>query len=146
MSYMVSRRALLRTSGLVASALALGLAAPRRAGAEAGPSLDAFMAMSQALAGRPSLDRDMGQAILAAFVTSGQAGALSALVAEADPGRSQLKIANAVLAAWYSGLSPVASAAEVTGFNEALVWDALTYTKPWGSCGGETGYWSEVPS
>lgn len=146
MSYMVSRRALLRTSGLVASALALGLAAPQPAHAAAAPSLDAFMAMSQALAGRPSLDRDMGQAILNAFVASGQASELSALVAEANPGQSRLKIADAVLAAWYSGLSPLAGAAEVTGFNEALVWDALTYTKPWGSCGGETGYWSEIPS
>lgn len=146
MSYLVSRRALLRTSGLVASALVLGLAAQQPAHAAAAPSLDAFMAMSQALAGRPSLDRDMGQAILNAFVTSGQAGELSALVAEADPVQSQLKIADAVLAAWYSGLSPAAGAADVTGFNEALVWDALTYTKPWGSCGGETGYWSEIPS
>lgn len=146
MSYMVSRRALLRTSGLVASALALGLAAPQPAHAAAAPSLDALMAMSQALAGRPSLDRDMGQAILNAFVASGQASELSALVAEADPGQSRLKIADAVLAAWYSGLSPLAGAADVTGFNEALVWDALTYTKPWGSCGGETGYWSEIPS
>ena len=146
MSYMVSRRALLRTSGLVASALALGLAAPQPAHAAAAPSLDAFMAMSQSLAGRPSLDRDMGQAILNAFVASGQASELSALVAEANPGQSQLKIADAVLAAWYSGLSPLAGAADVTGFNEALVWDALTYTKPWGSCGGETGYWSEIPS
>lgn len=146
MSYMVSRRALLRSGALATSALALGAVASRSTQAATAPSLDAFMAMSRKLAGRPSLDRDMGQAILSAFISSGEAGDLSALVAEAAPGESQLKIANAVLAAWYSGLSPVAGAAEVTGFNEALVWDALTYTKPWGSCGGETGYWSEVPS
>ena len=143
---MLSRRDVLRTGGLAASALALAAAAPPRADAATAPALDAFMAMSQRLTGQSSLDEDMGQAILAAFTATGQAGELSALVAQPDPARSKLDIANAVVAAWYSGLSPVPAAAEVTGFNEALVWNALTYTKPWGSCGGETGYWSNPPS
>lgn len=146
MSYMVSRRVLLRTGGLAASALALGSAVPRPTYAATAPSLNAFMTMSQKLTGRSSLDRDMGQAILDAFVTTGQTDDLAALAADPDPGRSRLKIANAVLAAWYSGLSPVPGATEVTGYNEALVWDALSYTKPPGSCGGETGYWSSLPS
>ena len=143
---MLSRRDVLRTGGLATSALALSAAAPPRADAATAPALDAFMAMSHRLTGQSSLDQDMGEAILAAFVATGQAGGLSALIAQPDPARSKLDIADAVVAAWYSGLSPAPGATEVTGFNEALVWNALTYTKPWGSCGGETGYWSNPPS
>jgi hypothetical protein len=34
---------------------------------------------------------------------------------------------------------------EVVDFTQALVWNALTFTKPWGECGGETGYWADPP-
>ena len=88
----------------------------------------------------------MGKNILDAFVAAGQAGDIVTLFGDPAPEQSQLKIASAIVAAWYSGISPRPGASQVTGFNEALVWDALTYTKPWGSCGGETGYWGEPPS
>ena len=32
-----------------------------------------------------------------------------------------------------------------TWLNEALLWNALDFTKPPGSCGGETGYWADAP-
>jgi len=25
------------------------------------------------------------------------------------------------------------------------MWSAMTFTKPFGVCGGDTGYWSDVP-
>ncbi|MBN9592029.1 MAG: hypothetical protein J0I02_07325, partial [Alphaproteobacteria bacterium] len=34
----------------------------------------------------------------------------------------------------------------VSDFNGALVWAAMTYTKPWANCGGETGYWADPPT
>jgi hypothetical protein len=34
----------------------------------------------------------------------------------------------------------------VADLNGALLWDALAFTKPWGSCGGETGYWRDPPA
>lgn len=117
------------------------------AGGRAAPSLNLkqFIALSSKVTGQLSLDSDMARNILEAFVSAGEAEGLTKLAAEPAPERSQEKIAGAVVAAWYSGLSPLPGARELTGFNEALVWSALTYTKPWGNCGGETGYWSEPP-
>jgi len=131
--------------GAAAAALALSCGGIAVAAA-APPSLDGFMALSAKLTGTASLDRDMGQQILDALVATGQGGALAGLVAEPSPQDDHGGLANDVVAAWYSGLSPKPDATQVTGFNSALVWNALTYTKPWGSCGGNTGYWGDPPA
>jgi hypothetical protein len=141
-----SRRDLLRSGTSAASILILGARSITPVFAAAPPSLEQFIAISRKLTGHQSLDSDMGKNILDAFVAAGQAGDIVTLFGDPAPEQSQLKIASAIVAAWYSGISPRPGASQVTGFNEALVWDALTYTKPWGSCGGETGYWGEPPS
>jgi hypothetical protein len=144
----VTRRNLLRNSALAASVLVAGVK-PTTSGAGAAatsPSLDQFIAVSERVTGQSPLDSNMGQNILKAFMAAGQGGDIATLLADPAPEHSQLKIANAIVAAWYSGLSPLPGARQVTGFDEAVVWDALSYTKPWGSCGGETGYWGEPPS
>lgn len=141
-----SRRDLLRSGTSAASILIVGALSITPASAAASPSLDQFIALSGKLTGHQPLDGDMGKNILDAFVAAGQAGDIATLVGDPAPEQSQLKIASAIVAAWYSGVSPLPGASEVTGFSDALVWDALTYTKPWGSCGGETGYWGEPPS
>ena len=143
MMWIVSRRRLLR-SGAVTASFLLGSKVLAPGSATASSSLDAFIAMSARLTGQPALDDDMGKTILEAFIASGQGDDIAALIADPAPEHSKLKIANAVVAAWYSGISPLAGAKQVTGFNEALVWNALSYTKPWGSCGGDAGYWSEA--
>lgn len=141
----VSRRDLLRSGTSAVALVIVGAPFVAPALASASPSLDEFIAASRKVTGQASLDGGMGKNILAAFISAGQGGDIAALIADPAPEGSEVKIANAVVAAWYSGLSPLPGAREVTGFNEALVWNALTYTKPWGSCGGETGYWSEPP-
>lgn len=145
MTWILSRRRVLRTGALTTSLL-FGPKFLAAGSATASPTLDPFIAMSARLTGQPSLDADMGKSILEAFIASGQGDDLAALMADPAPEHSKMKIANAVVAAWYSGISPLAGARQVTGFNEALVWNALSYTKPWGSCGGDVGYWSEAPS
>lgn len=140
----VSRRELLAGGAVSVLALVAGKSFNATAAATPPTSFDAFMALSGKLAGHMPLDATMGQNILNGFIAAGQESDIAALIA--DPATDKSKIAGAVVAAWYSGLSPVADAREVTGFNEALVWDALTYTKPWGSCGGETGYWGDPPA
>lgn len=144
MTWIVSRRRVLRNGALTASLL-VGSKILAPGSAIASPSLEAFIAMSAKLTGEPSLDDDMGKTILDAFIASGQGDDIAALIADPAPEHSKSKIADAVVAAWYSGISPLAGANQVTGFNEALVWNALSYTKPWGSCGGDAGYWSEAP-
>lgn len=142
----ISRRALLRNGTSAASLLVFGLQSTVPGYASTSPALDAFIAMSEKVNGQSPLDLDMGRKILEAFVATGQAEDLARLVADPAPERNQSKIADAVVAAWYSGLSPLPGAREVTGFNEALVWNALSYTKPWGNCGGEMGYWADLPA
>ncbi|MFM9858878.1 sugar dehydrogenase complex small subunit [Pseudoxanthobacter sp. M-2] len=144
MTWIVSRRRVLRNGALTASLL-VGSKILAPGSAIASPSLEAFIAMSAKLTGQPSLNDDMGKTILDAFIASGQGDDIAALIADPAPENSKSKIANAVVAAWYSGISPLSGANQVTGFNEALVWSALSYTKPWGSCGGDAGYWSEAP-
>ena len=142
----VSRRELLKNGTSAATMLIIGVQFTTPGMAAALPSLDQFIAVSKKLTGQSSLDSGMGKNILDAFVAAGQGGDIATLIGDPAPERSQLKIANAIVAAWYCGLSPLPGASEVTGFNDALVWNALSYTKPWGSCGGETGYWGEPPS
>ena len=50
-----------------------------------------------------------------------------------------------VVAAWYSGICDTDRGETLVAFTGALLWNALDYTKPFGSCGGETGYWAEPP-
>lgn len=140
-----SRRDLLRSSVSVSSVFFFGTQFSASAQTVTSPTLDQFFALSQKLTGHASLDNDMGRSILDAFISSGHAEELAKLIAVSTPESSKLKIADAVVAAWYSGLSPLPGARQVTGFNEALVWNAMSFTKPWGNCGGEMGYWSEPP-
>lgn len=142
----VSRRELLRSGTSAASILIVGVQSIPPASAATSPSLDLFIAISKKLMGQTSLDSGMGKNISEAFVAVGRSGDIAALFEDATSERNQTGIANAIVAAWYSGISPLPGAREVTGFNEALVWNALSYTKPWGSCGGETGYWADPPA
>lgn len=141
----ISRRVVLRSGASAVSALLAGGLASTPAFSAQPASLDQFIDLSRTLTGDQSLDSGMGKNILDAFVAAGQGEDIVTLVGDPAPQRNQAKIANAIVAAWYSGLSPMPGAREVTGFNEALVWTALSFTKPWGSCGGETGYWGEAP-
>lgn len=137
----ISRRDLIRAAALCAAG---GTAAwAQIAAAAADVPADAFMAVSRRLTGHEDLDPEMGVAILQGFAASGRQAEIKKLVAG---GADTTKIANDVVAAWYSGFSPDPKATEVAGFNSALVWTALTYTKPWASCGGETGYWADPPT
>jgi len=66
----------------------------------------------------------------------------------ADPGSATTKhatLANAIVGAWYSGVYSTAGGQAVATFDHALLWNAMTFTKPFGECGGDTGYWSAAP-
>nr|WP_230989670.1 sorbitol dehydrogenase family protein [Devosia faecipullorum] len=46
---------------------------------------------------------------------------------------------------WYTGVAETKGGDEVVTYTEALMWEALDFTKPMGWCGGETGYWTDAP-
>jgi hypothetical protein len=83
---------------------------------------------------------------LGGFLATGQGAGLAELVA--DPGIGSAKnaaLANAIVGGWYSGLYNTPDGQAVATFDQALLWNALSYTKPFGECGGDTGYWSAAP-
>lgn len=144
MPIMTSRRDMIR--GLLAGILSAAGAVPVAHAAGETPKAADFIAFSERLMEVKGLDPGMGADILGAFVDVGQGEALASLMTQTGPIDAGNTMANAVVAAWYSGLSTRTAGEIVTDFNGALMWDALSFTKPWGSCGGATGYWGDPPS
>ncbi|MCZ4291866.1 sugar dehydrogenase complex small subunit [Hoeflea alexandrii] len=101
-----------------------------------------FLALSKQLTRHDDLSSDIATAMLEAFKATGKADELSALADGAD----NQELANAVVAAWYSGVSPDPDSGEVLTYTDALMWQAMSFTKPMGYCGGEMGYWAEPPA
>ena len=150
----VDRRTLLQAlSGVVAGALApLALAQTSTALTAA-----QFGKLSAALTGYPEADADAVGKMMRAFATPARRASLATLaqvVATSPPSdldaalkaRKLDVIANDLVAAWYSGVVTNGSKSQVVLYADALMWSAMTYTKPMGVCGGVTGYWADPPS
>lgn len=113
----------------------------RLAAAEGDLDVDGFLALSATLTGAAPalLDRDVAATLLGAFVATGNGDGLKRL--RVDP-VSDKELADAIVAAWYSGVYATGKGDAVATYNDALVWQALSFTKPPGNCGGPSGYWS----
>jgi len=148
----VTRRELLKglaglaASGLVPQALAQGTLPPAQ-----------FSALSKAVAGYAYSDRRVAAAMLSALAAAVGAANLArlALLASSTPApqlSAALKAANleataeTVIAALYSGMVITSHGPRVISYDQALVWQALPWTKPNAFCGGETNYWADAPS
>lgn len=118
---------------------------PLIAQADQGVTLSRFLELSRSLTGVARLDTAMGEAILGGLLARGHAEGLRRL-AEDPGGDADRPLANDITAAWYAGVFDDANGTTVADLDAALLWDALTFTKPWGSCGGETGYWRDPPA
>jgi len=141
---MIDRRTLLQAlTALGASALAPGAHAQ-------GLNAGAFAKVAAALTGYPQPDPAAAAKVMRAFATPQRLAslrALMALVASTPAGALDAaiaakrldKVANDLVAAWYSGMVD----GRVILYTEALVWSAMTYSKPMGICGGVTGYWAD---
>ena len=122
-----------------ASAATVAVGAPLAAGASDTITVDAFRALSARLTGVALTDLDTKAAgkLLDGFISLGRESDLAALAV--DPAASTGRLANAIVAAWYSGRIGAAT----IGLNQALLWKVLDFTKPPGECGGATGYWTD---
>jgi hypothetical protein len=103
--------------------------------------VDAFFALSQELVGQSDLSKDLATKMLSAFSASDRADRVSALAA----GESDDELANSIVASWYTGESPDPDDLEVLTYTDALIWQAMDYTKPMAYCGGAMGYWADPP-
>jgi hypothetical protein len=138
-----SRQLLQALAALGASALAPGVHAQA-------PDANAFAKLSAALTGYPEVDPATAAKVMRAFATPRRAASLRALIAlVASTPTSELdaaialkkldKVANDLVAAWYSGMVD----GKVVLYTDAFVWSAMKYSKPMGICGGVTGYWAD---
>jgi hypothetical protein len=137
-----TRRDLL--AGVAAAIAAAGASGfPRELFADTTVTVEQFLALSQKLTNASGLDATVAKTLLGGFLATGNEPALAALIA----GQSQDgPLANAIVAAWYSGIYDSAAGKQaVATFTDALLWNALTFTKPAGFCGGATGYWAQAP-
>jgi hypothetical protein len=136
----MTRRSLILGAASVAT-LAIGL--PLAAGAQDIITADQFRALSARLTGVTDLDGAAAGRLLDGFIAMGRGPDLARLAA--NPGRNTGALADAIVAAWYSGSYDTVAGLATFGLTNALVWKALKFTKPPGLCGGPTGYWADAP-
>ncbi|MCP4383277.1 MAG: ribonucleotide-diphosphate reductase subunit alpha [Hyphomicrobiales bacterium] len=131
-------------AGVSAAIAAVGHAGfPTSLYAQTDVTVDQFLVLSERLTETRDLDRTVAKTLLGGFLATGHGAELQRLAGESFTSFSPL--ANAIVAAWYSGLYDTGNSQAVADFTGALVWSALTFTKPFAECGGETGYWSDPP-
>ena len=117
------------------------------------PTAGDFQQICAALANGRKIGTADAAAYLAALSGRETNGALTALVevvrttptSELDAvikAKGLDAAANEVVATVYSGVIETGGQVQVITYEDALVWEALPYTKPSGQCGGEFGYWS----
>lgn len=149
MAIETTRRDFILGAAMAAIAAAGVAGFPTALFAAASVTEEAFLAFSERVTQKSDLDPEVSKTILGAFLATGHGDELAQLIA--DGGESFTPLADAVVAAWYSGLVTTSardgSGTEqvVTDFTGALVWEAMTFTKPFAECGGETGYWADPP-
>jgi hypothetical protein len=138
----ISRRGLILGG---ASAASLAFAFPLFADAQKTITVEEFRALSARLTGASLTDLAAGASakLLDGFLSMGRGADLARLAA--DPGARTGTLADDIVAAWYSGNCQTATELASIGLPSALLWDALSFTKPSGVCGGLTGYWGDAP-
>lgn len=107
------------------------------------PSAD-FLKLSAALTQNPvaQLDPGLGGKIVSALVAQGWEARLAAL--QTDP-QSDPDLARLIVAAWYSGLVTGKSGDVLAGYENALVFQNVSFMHVLGNCGGDFGYWADKP-
>lgn len=136
----LTRRNILVLGGGTALALVCGAASRAAEPFDSTKFIDLSAKLLQVDAG--TLDQDAAGKFLSNLTATGKEEALAALAGgTANPALEQQIITN-----WYSGVQQTASGEELVAYTDALIWNALDYTKPQGWCGGETGYWALPPS
>jgi Membrane bound FAD containing D-sorbitol dehydrogenase len=166
-----ARGALSRKGFLRASALAIGglaLAGCDLGGDHAAPeqTLDGFIELSRVVSGVDELPEEIAPDYLAALEGAALPMSPSTLVriagyadghgpatfheleaSSAFTRRGARACADAVTAAWWSGLTPTKDGGtQVVSYLDALVWRALPYAQPPSNCLGATGAWAEPGS
>lgn len=101
--------------------------------------VNSFMRLSEKQLGQTGLSKDMATTIMEVYIRLGKEDELVQLAA----GDDNQYLSDSLVATWYTGESPNPDDLVVVEYTDALIWQAMDYTKPMGYCGGTIGYWSE---
>ena len=143
------RRLLAGLAALAASAL-IGPASAQ-------PAAPAFATLTRSLTGFTFADAPTATAMLDALteaVGADALGRISTLASSTPPGQLAEALrgaglapqAEVGLAARFTGPVDTPKGPRVISYDNALIWQALGWTKPNAWCGGATDYWSTKPS
>jgi hypothetical protein len=150
----LDRRGVLQAlSAFAASTL---IPAPARAASGTTVSVAQFARLSSALTGFPPGDPAVAAKLLAAFATPSRRADVARLARVTSEHTGEDldaairangldPLAKDLVSAWYSGVVGGGESARLVLYAEALVWSAMTYSKPMGFCGGPPGYWASPP-
>lgn len=131
---------------VIVGAVALGLLPGHALVANDAPSN--FLRLSQELTGRTDLSALLAEAFLHATLDDHETAPAmrrflkTGVLAPAD--RSVLQ--PAILRQWYTGLVATRQGPKVETYDGALVWDAMGFDRPIGTCRDTVGSWSEPPT
>jgi Membrane bound FAD containing D-sorbitol dehydrogenase len=136
----ITRRSLVM-GGASTATMTVGFPLP--AGAQETITVDQFRALSARLTGAAvaALNATAAGKLLDGLMSTGRGPALARLAADPRVGAGTL--ANDIVAAWYSGSYDSGAGVAAIDLTDALLWNALDFTKPPGVCGGQAGYWAE---
>jgi hypothetical protein len=136
----IDRREFIRRSGSFLVLAATG--SDLRASPASSELFNLFMNFSRTVIGYEDLEIDVAEKIFNFFLLAYEKEELLEMILSAN-GSSEFQ--QDLLATWYSGVLSNNGSENVLIFEEALVWKALRYTKPWSVCGGELGNWGDNP-
>ncbi len=149
-----TRRALLRA---LAGAGALGLTGAGRGATPPTTTTTDFAKLAAVLTGFPAPAPDVAARMYNVFGTPARQAQLASLArvvastpaADLDAALKAARLdalANELTGAWFSGVAKGAKGQQVVLYTDAYVWQAMTFSKPMGQCGGALGYWSTPPA
>ena len=115
-----------------------------------------FSALSTSVAGSAYADPKVASAMLRALTQAvgiDKLARLAKIALSTPPAQLNAGIASVglvaqaetVVAALFSGIVDTPGGPRVISYDQALVWQALAWTKPNAFCGGETNYWASAP-
>jgi hypothetical protein len=112
------------------------------------PPLDTFMTLSQSLTGKTSLDRTVGERLLAALQKTApdlrqRLPQLAGALAAGSPGTHEQALALRIMESWYLGIVDNV----VVTYEQALMFDVVSDTLVIRSyCPNKPGFWATKPT